>query len=94
MQEFAGFLYIKAVWGIEKYLGYDLETVLNSMFCYKLLNALGFAASLVEEHPKMGHQPFHDSTSGAKVGIITYISKCFANFISITGTIIKRLKLI
>ena len=24
-------------------------------------------ASLVEEHPKMGHQPFHDSTSGAKV---------------------------
>ena len=28
-------------------------------------NALGFAASLVEEHPKMGHQPFHDSSSGA-----------------------------
>ena len=52
----------------------DLETVLNSMFCYKLLNALGFAASLVEEHPKMGHQPFHDSSSGAKVGIISHIS--------------------
>ena len=56
---------------IEKIRGYELETVLNSMFCYKLLNALGFAASLVEEHPKMGHQPFHDSTSGAKV-IITF----------------------
>jgi hypothetical protein len=36
-----------------------------------LLNALGFAASLVEEHPKMGHQPLYDSSSGAKV-IITF----------------------
>ena len=27
--------------------GYDLETVLNSTFCYKLLNALGFAACLL-----------------------------------------------
>ncbi|MBQ7210940.1 MAG: hypothetical protein IJS05_08625, partial [Paludibacteraceae bacterium] len=36
LQEFAGFLYIKAVWGIEKNWGYDLETVLNSTFCYKL----------------------------------------------------------
>ena len=93
LTEFAGLFLIKAVWGIEKFPGYELETVLNSTFCYKLLNALGFAASLVEELPMKGHQPFHDSTSGAKVGIITYISKCFANFISITGTIIKRLKL-
>ena len=26
---------------------------------------IGFAASLVEEHPTLSHQPFHDSTSGA-----------------------------
>ena len=29
MQEFAGSLYIKAVWGIEEKLGYDLVTVLT-----------------------------------------------------------------
>ena len=28
-------------------------------------NALGTAASLVEEHPMKSHQPFYDSTSGA-----------------------------
>ena len=32
LQEFAGFLYIKAVWEIEEKQGYDLETVLNSTF--------------------------------------------------------------
>ena len=36
LQEFSAFLYIKAVWGIEEKLGYELETVLNSTFCYKL----------------------------------------------------------
>ena len=36
LEEFAGFLCIKAMQGIEKNLGYDIETVLNSMFCYKL----------------------------------------------------------
>ena len=36
LQEIAIFLYIKAVWGIEEKLGYELETVLNSAFCYKL----------------------------------------------------------
>ena len=36
LQEFAGFLYIKAVKRIEKKRGYELETVLNSTFCYKL----------------------------------------------------------
>jgi len=36
LEEFAGFLYIKAMQRIEKIQGYDLETVLNSMFCYKL----------------------------------------------------------
>jgi hypothetical protein len=38
LQEFAGFLYIKAIWGIEDFEGYELETVLNSTFCYKLLS--------------------------------------------------------
>ena len=38
LQEFVGFLCIKAVWGIEEKQGYDLETVLNSTFCYKLLS--------------------------------------------------------
>ena len=36
LEEFAGFLCIKAMQRIEKFPGYDLETVLNSMFCYKL----------------------------------------------------------
>ena len=36
LEEFAGFLCIKAMQRIEKFWGYDLETVLNSMFCYKL----------------------------------------------------------
>ena len=71
--EIAFFLYIKTVWGIEGKWGNDLDTVLNSTFCYKLLNALGFAASLVEEHPTLSHQPFYDSSSGAKV-IISFES--------------------
>jgi hypothetical protein len=52
-----------------------LETVLNSTFCYKLLNALGFAASLVEEHPMKSHQPFYGSLSGVKVIISFEIPK-------------------
>jgi hypothetical protein len=36
LEDIAGFLCIKAMQGIEKFLGYGLETVLNSMFCYKL----------------------------------------------------------
>ena len=35
--EIAIFLYIKAVWEIEEKLGYDIETVLTSPNCYKLL---------------------------------------------------------
>ena len=38
LQEFAGFLYIKAVWGNKEKWGYDLDTVLNSTFCYKSLS--------------------------------------------------------
>ena len=34
LQEIAEFLCIKAVWEIEDFLGYGLETVLNSLFCY------------------------------------------------------------
>ena len=36
LEEIAEFLCIKAVWGIEEKQGYELETVLNSTFCYKL----------------------------------------------------------
>ena len=36
LEEIAGFLCIKAVWGIEGKWGYELATVLNSTFCYKL----------------------------------------------------------
>jgi len=32
LQEFSAFLYLKAVWGIERKWGYDLATVLNSTF--------------------------------------------------------------
>ena len=38
LEEFAGFLCIKAVWGIGRKQGYDLVTVLNSTFCYELLS--------------------------------------------------------
>jgi len=36
LEEFSAFLCIKAVWGIEENLDYELATVLNSTFCYKL----------------------------------------------------------
>ena len=36
LQEFSAFLYIKAVWGIDENLGYELENVLNSTFCYEM----------------------------------------------------------
>ena len=36
MEEIAEFLCIKAVWRIEEKQGYELATVLNSTFCYKL----------------------------------------------------------
>ena len=36
LEGFAGFLCIKAVWEFKVNLGYDLATVLNSTFCYKL----------------------------------------------------------
>ena len=36
LERFLAFLCIKAVWGIEEKLGYELATVLNSTFCYEL----------------------------------------------------------
>ena len=36
LQDFSAFLCIKAVWGTEEKAGYELETVLNSTFCYNL----------------------------------------------------------
>ena len=36
LEEIAEFLCIKAVWRIEEEMGYELATVLNSSFCYKL----------------------------------------------------------
>ena len=36
LQDFSAFLCIKAVWEIEEKLGYELETVLNSTFCYEM----------------------------------------------------------
>ena len=38
LEEIAEFLCIKAVWRIEEKMGYELETVLNSTFCYKSLS--------------------------------------------------------
>ena len=35
LEEFSAFL-LKAVWGIDENLGYDLATVLNSTFCYEM----------------------------------------------------------
>ena len=36
LQDFSAFLCIKAVWGIDENLGYELATVLNSTFCYEM----------------------------------------------------------
>ena len=68
LQEFSAFLCIKAVWRIEKKLGYELATVLNSTFCYEMhsMNTRRCATSR-----------FNDSSSGAKIvfsfGLAKYI---------------------
>jgi len=36
LQDFSAFLCIKAVWGIEENLGYEMATVLDSTFCYEM----------------------------------------------------------
>ena len=59
LQEFSAFLYIKAVWGIEEKLGYELATVLNSIFCYKLhpLELCSLATNGTQERTPDGEPP-------------------------------------
>ena len=71
MEEFAGFLCIKAVWGIEENQGYELATVLNSTFFHLKVevwrcNLLWIA---FKEHPMLSQQPYYGSSSGAKLRI-------------------------
>ena len=70
LQEIAVFLYIKAVWGIEEKLGYELETVLNSTFCYKLhpLELCSLATNGTQERtPDAEPATIYGSSSVAKV---------------------------
>lgn len=69
LDEFAGFLCIKAVWEIKDFEGYDLETVLNSMFCYELLKR-----TPDDEQPSRFCSPL----SCAKVQQNSEIAKAFA----------------
>jgi len=71
LQKFAGFLCIKAVWGIEGKWGYELETVLNSAFCYKLH----------QRTPDVEPATIYDSSSGAKVIISSESAKRIYIFI-------------
>ena len=64
------FSFIKAVWGIEEKLGYELETVLNSHF----------AINCIKEHPTLGQQPFYDPMSNAKVHRIYEATKLLRDF--------------
>ena len=59
LEGFAGFLCIKAVWGIEEKLGYELATVLNSTFCYKLhpLELCSLATNGTQERTPDGEPP-------------------------------------
>ena len=59
LEEIAAFLCIKAVWGIDENLGYELVTVLNSTFCYKLH----------QRTPDDEPATIYDSSSGAKLRI-------------------------
>ena len=71
LEEFAGFLYIKEVWGTEEKAGYDLATVLNSAFCYKLH----------QRTPDAEPATIYDSSSSAKVIISLDTTKCYATFL-------------
>ena len=70
LQEFSAFLCIKAVWGIEENLGYELATVLNSAFCYKLH----------QRTPDVEPATIYDSSSGAKVIILSERTKSIQLF--------------
>ena len=71
LQDFSAFLCIKAVWGIEENLGYELATVLNSTFCYELLSM---------NTRRCATSRFNDSSSGAKVNISFERTKSIFNF--------------
>ena len=64
-------LIIKAVWEIEEKLGYELATVLNSTFCYKLH----------QRTPDAEPATIYDSSSSAKVIISLDTTKCYATFL-------------
>ena len=70
LQEFSAFLYIKAIWWIEENLGYELETVLNSTFCYKLH----------QRTPDAEPATIYASSSGAKVHNFFELNKFGINF--------------
>jgi hypothetical protein len=59
LQEIAEFLCIKAVWRIEEKMGYELATVLNSTFCYKLhpLELCSLATNGTQERTPDGEPP-------------------------------------
>ena len=59
LEEISAFLYIKAVWGIDENLGYELATVLNSTFCYKLhpLELCSLATNGTQERTPDGEPP-------------------------------------
>ena len=71
LQEIATFLYVKAVWVIEEKLGYELATVLNSAFCYKLH----------QRTPDAEPATIYDSSSSAKVIILFERTKSRLNFL-------------
>ena len=70
LKDFSAFLCIKAVWGIEENLGYELATVLNSTFCYKLH----------QRTPDAEPATIYDSSSGAKVIILSERTKSIRIF--------------
>jgi len=57
LQEFAGFLYIKAMQRIEKF----------RVTIWRPFSIQCSAINCIKEHPMLSHQPFYDSPSGAKV---------------------------
>ena len=63
--------------------GFDLRN--NSYICQieatrSMTTYTKFNAASLEEHPMKSHQPFYDSSSGAKVIISTESAKWFANY--------------
>ena len=70
LERFAGFLCIKAVWGIER------KWVTN----WRPYSIPLSAINCVKEHPTVSHQPYYDPSSGAKVIILFQLSKSIHTF--------------